>query len=80
MNTTHHPESGSHPTADGSAPEDEQRGDAVDGAPGEPAHEPELDAHEGADAFETDSSARRGTREAGTERQDEDIISLDTPD
>lgn len=42
--------------------------------------DPELDPDEGADAFETPDEARSNTREDGGERQDEDHITIDTPD
>lgn len=52
------------------------------GAPGDEraADNPELDADEGTDAFETPSSAQRKQRQSDAERQDEDHISIDTPD
>lgn len=48
-------------------------------APGR-GERPELDADEGADAFETREEAGSGGYAGGTERRDEDQISLDTPD
>ncbi|QAB18696.1 hypothetical protein Leucomu_12955 [Leucobacter muris] len=42
--------------------------------------DPELDADEGADAFETAEEADSGAYTGGPERRDEDHISLDTPD
>ncbi len=42
--------------------------------------EPELDADEGADAFETPEEADSGAYTGGPERRDEDQITLDTPD
>jgi len=42
--------------------------------------DPERDANEGADAFETHADAAEGTRAGGPERRDEDQITLDTPD
>ena len=55
-------------------------------APGRSADSPasdrdaELDAEEGADAFETQQEAGRNARDEGGERDDLDHISLDTPD
>ncbi|MFF8817670.1 hypothetical protein ACF07D_06675 [Leucobacter sp. NPDC015123] len=40
----------------------------------------ELDDHEGADAFETVEAAEREPRKGSAERQDEELITLDTPD
>lgn len=40
----------------------------------------ELDDNEGADAFETEESARTTRRPNSGERQDEELISLDPPD
>lgn len=40
----------------------------------------ELDDAEGADAFETEKSARETRRPNAPERQDEELISLDPPD
>lgn len=45
----------------------------------EPAHQ-ELDDNEGADAFETEDSVRTTRRTSSSERQDEELISLDPPD
>lgn len=45
-----------------------------------PDDNPELDDHEGADAFETSESAQEEPRKGSGERQDEEIITLDTPD
>ncbi|GAA2842114.1 hypothetical protein FB468_2115 [Leucobacter komagatae] len=45
-----------------------------------PTEHVELDDHEGADAFETVESAQSEPRKGSAERQDEEIITLDTPD
>lgn len=45
-----------------------------------PADHVELDDHEGADAFETVENAQSEPRKGSAERQDEEIITLDTPD
>ncbi|UTX53096.1 hypothetical protein [Leucobacter aridicollis] len=45
-----------------------------------PDESTELDDHEGADAFETRDAAQSEPRKGSTERQDEEIITLDTPD
>ena len=42
--------------------------------------EGELDADEGADAFETPDEATDSQRASEPDRRDEDIITLDTPD
>lgn len=51
------------------------------GAPGDggATDNPEIETDEGADAFETESEAQ-GKRRDSDERQDEDHISIDTPD
>lgn len=53
---------------------DDERGD--EGGDGHSA----LDPEEGADAFETPEQAEDKQRDSEAERQDEDHISLDTPD
>lgn len=40
----------------------------------------DLNDTEGADAFETPETAQPAEREGAPERQDEEIITLDTPD
>ncbi|UOR01781.1 hypothetical protein MUN77_00175 [Leucobacter allii] len=42
--------------------------------------DPELDANEGADAFETRDEAEQSARSASTDRRDEDQITIDPPD
>lgn len=45
-----------------------------------PNDRPEIEDHEGADVFETTADAREARREDAPERQDEEIITLDSPD
>lgn len=42
--------------------------------------EPELDPDEGADAFETREDAQENEHRSDAERDDQDHISLDSPD
>ena len=49
-------------------------------APSQQGEHADLDADEGADAFETAETAAPTVREDSPERQEEALITLDTPD
>lgn len=61
------------------APEPDGNAPGASGAREEPER-PELDPDEGADAFETLENSRAGEHRSGAARDDEDHVSLDTPD